>query len=82
MSGERCFVIAESSGLLEICVDLGDAVRGGDLIARVHDPERTGTAPVEYFAKMDGLLAGRHFPGLVQIGDPIAVLAVPQNRAS
>lgn len=82
MSDKHCFVIAETSGLLEMCVDLGETVRSGDLVARVHDVERTGREPVGYSAKMDGLLAGRHFPGLVEMGDPIAVLAVPQNASA
>jgi len=79
---DTCFVTAETSGLLEICVDLGETVRSGDLVARVHDPERTGSAPVDYLATMDGLLVGRHFPGLVQIGDPIVMLAVPRESSS
>ena len=82
MSGDDCFVTSETAGLLELCVDLGEAVRSGDLLAKVHDPDRTGRAPVEYRAGMDGLLAGRHFPGLVQMGDPIAILAVPRNGPS
>ncbi len=72
-----CFVSSEHSGLIEPCVDLGKEVKTGDLIARVHDVERTGQAPVDYHAKRGGILAGRHFPGLVQSGDTIAVIAVP-----
>jgi N-alpha-acetyl-L-2,4-diaminobutyrate deacetylase len=72
-----CFVSSEHSGLLEPCVDLGAAVAAGDLVARIHDVERTGQAPVDYRAGRGGLLAGRHFPGLVQVGDTIAVIAVP-----
>jgi N-alpha-acetyl-L-2,4-diaminobutyrate deacetylase len=30
---------------------------------------------VEYVARRGGLLAARHFPGLVQIGDTVAVVA-------
>ena len=47
------------------------------MLARVHNIERTGLAPVEYRAKIDGVLAGRHFPGLVKMGDFLAVVAVP-----
>jgi N-alpha-acetyl-L-2,4-diaminobutyrate deacetylase len=43
----------------------------------VHDVERTGGAVCEYRAARDGVLAGRHFPGLVQTGDTLAVIGVP-----
>ena len=46
----RSFVTSEHSGLLEMCVDLGAEVRNGEVIALVHDIERTGTQPVEYKA--------------------------------
>ena len=71
-----CFTFSESDGLIEPCVDLGQAVSKGDLIARVWPADRTGVKPAEYRAKMSGIIAGRHFPGLVKTGDCIAVLAV------
>ncbi|MGH6886569.1 MAG: N(2)-acetyl-L-2,4-diaminobutanoate deacetylase DoeB, partial [Geminicoccales bacterium] len=77
MPSGDCYVASESSGLLEMRIDLGAPVRKGDVVARVHGVEGTGTRPVEYRAKLDGMLAGRHFPGLVQTGDTIAVVAVP-----
>lgn len=70
-----CFIASEHDGLLEMCRDLGEQVRQGDVIARIHDIRRTGSAPVEYRARRDGLLAARHFPGLVQCGDTLAVIA-------
>ena len=72
-----CYVFSESSGLYEICVDIGSEVQAGDLLGRVHNIERTGIAPTEYYAKIDGVLAGRHFPGLINMGDFLAVVAVP-----
>lgn len=77
MPSGDCYVSSESTGLLEMRADLGAPVRKGEVIARVHDCERTGPPPVEYRAKLDGMLAGRHFPGLVQSGDTIGVVAVP-----
>lgn len=77
MPDGRCFVTSETTGLLEPIVDLGAEVRQGDLVARVYDPERTGRPAVEYYAGIDGLLAGRHFPGLIGMGDTLAVVAVP-----
>ena len=75
MPDGSCYTTSEHAGLLEMCRDLGDMVKAGDVLARVYDITRTGAAPVEYRAKRDGLLAARHFPGLVQTGDTVAVVA-------
>ena len=72
----RSFVTSEHSGLLEMCVDLGSDVKNGEVLALVHDIERTGTQPVEYKATIDGVLAGRHYPSLTQPGDNLAVIAI------
>jgi N-alpha-acetyl-L-2,4-diaminobutyrate deacetylase len=77
MPSGDCYVASDSAGLLEMRIDLGSTVRKADVVARVHGHERTGLAPTEYRAALDGILAGRHFPGLVQPGDTIAVVAVP-----
>jgi N2-acetyl-L-2,4-diaminobutanoate deacetylase len=70
-----CYVIAEDAGLVEPCADLGDAVGAGDLLLRIWPTGGTGREPVEYRARRSGLLAGRHFPGLAQAGDCLAVVA-------
>jgi len=75
MADGDCFVIADERGLIEPCVDLGEPVAEGQIVARIHDFERTGRAPAEYRARRGGLLAGRHFPGRVQPGDCLAVIA-------
>ncbi|HDR9203542.1 TPA: N(2)-acetyl-L-2,4-diaminobutanoate deacetylase DoeB [Burkholderia vietnamiensis] len=75
MPDGSCFTTSEHRGLLEMCRDLGSEVEAGDVLARAHDIDRTGVAPVEYVARRRGLLAARHFPGLVQAGDTIAVVA-------
>jgi len=77
MPDQSCYVFSETSGLVEHCVDLGDQVKKGQLVAKVHNIERTGTDPVEYFAGIDGIYTGRHFPGLVVNGDFLGVIAVP-----
>ncbi len=79
MPGGECFVTSESTGLFEPCVDLGAELRKGDVVARVHSAERTGVAPVEYRAALDGILMGRHFPGLVGMGDVLAVVALREG---
>ena len=72
----ECFITSEHSGLIEMCNDLGVEVKEGDLIAVIHDAERTGSAPVEYRSKVDGIFMGRHFPCLIKPGDFLAVIAL------
>lgn len=75
MPGEDCFHFATRDGLIHPLADLGDRVHAGQPIARIWPPDRTGTAPVEVPANRDGVIAARHFPGLVQCGDCLAVIA-------
>lgn len=77
MPSDRCYVTSESQGLVEPCVDLGAVVNKGDVLLRVHDINRTGQPAVDYRAGIDGILVGRHFPGLIDYGDFVAVVAVP-----
>ncbi len=79
MPSGDCFSFAEDDGMIETMVDLGEPVEKGAVIARIHGLGRTGTAPQEIRAKMDGLLAARHFPGLVKAGDCAAVIAVRER---
>ncbi len=76
MPSGDCFSFAEEDGMIETMIDLGEPVREGMVIARAHGTGRTGTAPQEIRARMDGILAARHFPGLVKAGDCAAVVAV------
>jgi N-alpha-acetyl-L-2,4-diaminobutyrate deacetylase len=71
-----CYVFAEDDGLIEPMVDLGDRVERGDPVARIWPADRSGGDPIEYRARRSGLLAARHFPGLVKLGDCLAVVAV------
>ena len=71
-----CFVFSENDGLYEPMVDLGEQVSKGDVVARVWPVERTGIAPIEYRAKVTGLLISRHFPGLIKAGDCAAVVGL------
>ena len=57
-------------------MDLGSFVDEGDVLSRVWPLDRTGINPIEYRARRQGMLAGRHFPGLVKAGDFIAVIAI------
>lgn len=76
MPDGRCYVTCETPGLIEYNVDLGETVAEGDLIAVVHKIDRTGEAPTPYHAGMSGILAGRHFPGIIGMGDVVAMMAV------
>jgi N2-acetyl-L-2,4-diaminobutanoate deacetylase len=75
MPSADCFVFAEDDGLIEPCIDLAAPVRAGMVVARVYSWGRTGGPVTEYRARLDGILAARHFPGLVKAGDCVAVLA-------
>ena len=76
MHDDDCFHFAEQDGMIEMVADLGETVLKGDLLARIWPADRTGTAPAEYRARRAGILASRHFPGLVKSGDCLAVIAV------
>ena len=75
MPDERCFVLAERDALIEPLVDLGAEVAEGQPIARLWPLDRTGSPPEDCRARRSGILAGRHFPGLLQSGDCVAVVA-------
>ncbi len=75
MPSAECFGFAEEAGLVEPLKDLGDPVAAGEVVARIHSITRTGVAPFEHRAAIGGVLAARHFPGLVKVGDCLAVIA-------
>lgn len=81
MPSGSCFTFSELDGMFEPVIDLGAEVSTGDLIARVWPVTHTGLAPVEYRAALDGVIATRHFPGLIKSGDCLAVIAVPVGPA-
>jgi N-alpha-acetyl-L-2,4-diaminobutyrate deacetylase len=76
MPSADCFLFSEDEGLIEPRIDLGETVRSGDELARIWPVDRTGEPPRSYRARMDGMLVGRHFPGLIKPGDCLAVLGV------
>jgi len=75
MTGDDAYHFSKHSGLIEPCVNLGDHVKKGDLIARIHTIERTAVPPCEYHAQCDGLVIARHVPSLVKLGDCLNVVA-------
>lgn len=73
---DACFHFTAEGGLVEFLISLGDNVTVGQPIARIWDMRQTGRAPITLSAQRDGLLMARHHPGICQVGDCLAVLAV------
>lgn len=76
MPDHTCFISSESTGLMELCVELGEKVNSGQLIARVYDIDRTNGIPKEYYSPLDGIFTARHYPGLIGMGDIVGVVAL------
>lgn len=75
MPSSDCFTFAEDDGLVAFVRDLGDAVMAGETVALVYPIGKTGLAPVDYRASINGVLAARHVPGLIKAGDCLSVIA-------
>ncbi|MGV6873517.1 N(2)-acetyl-L-2,4-diaminobutanoate deacetylase DoeB [Pseudochelatococcus sp. B33] len=75
MPSADCFAFAESAGLVAFRKDLGEPVSRGEVVASIGAIDRTGAPAQVVRASFDGILAGRHFPGLVQQGDCLFVIA-------
>ncbi len=71
----NCFCFGEEEGLLEFLVDLGEPVKQGQDLALIWSAKRSGRAPLRVASPNSGILAARHFPGLVKMGDCLAVVA-------
>lgn len=80
MPDDDCFLFSDGEGLFEAMVDLGDPIEEGDLLARVWPMDRTGQMPREYHAQRNGVVISRHFPGIIQSGDCVAVVGVVAER--
>ncbi|MEZ5836040.1 MAG: N(2)-acetyl-L-2,4-diaminobutanoate deacetylase DoeB [Geminicoccaceae bacterium] len=75
MEDDDCFLFSEHDGLIEPMIDLGEPVASGQPVARIWPVDRTGLPPVPCMARRSGILASRHYPGLVKSGDCLAVVA-------
>ncbi|WP_394178060.1 N(2)-acetyl-L-2,4-diaminobutanoate deacetylase DoeB [Yoonia maritima] len=73
---DNCFHFADTGGLIEFSIPLGENVRKNDDIAHIWPVHYTGRPPRTIKAQMDGILTARHHPGLVLPGDCVAVLAI------
>ena len=61
--------------VFDLLGSLGDTVKKGDLMAIIHNTERTAMPPVEYYAKYSGIVIARHVPSLAKMGDCLYVIA-------
>ena len=75
MPDEGSFICCEHRGLVEPFVELGDVVKEGDLLAKVHNIDRTATTPENYYAKRDGMVIIKHYTSIIDIGDNLMVIA-------
>lgn len=75
------FVRAETAGIYEPLVDLGEEVAAGLPIGQVWVYDEPQTPPMVYTAPADGLLYARHVPGLIRRGDCMALVAVDAECA-
>ncbi len=70
-----CFCFSEEDGLLELLVDLGEPIGAGENLALIWSTKRTWLAPHRVPSPTSGILAARHFSGLIKTGDCLAVVA-------
>ena len=75
MPDNSSFICCYHEGLVEPCVGLGDKVSTGDLVAKIHNIQRTGCDPALYYAKRDGMVCIKHAPSLISMGDNLFVIA-------
>ena len=54
-------------------------VNKGDLLAKIHNIDRTSTIPHEYYANRDGMVIIKHAPSIINIGDNLNVIAEVVN---
>jgi predicted deacylase len=62
-------VMATAAGIFEPLVGLGQRVRAGDPVARVHAIDDLERGPQEYAARVDGIVAILRRPALVALGN-------------
>jgi N-alpha-acetyl-L-2,4-diaminobutyrate deacetylase len=72
---DGAYLISEDEGLVDWLVELGEEVTVGQTVARIYDTVKLGSPPIDVHATIDGVIAMRHFPGLVKMGDAIAMQA-------
>lgn len=76
------FLICNDDMIFVPAVDLGDAVRQGDILGRGHFIDRVETKPQAFIAPYDGWLLCFGGQGLLRRGDVVAVVAQDAKHRS
>ncbi|MGE0005718.1 MAG: succinylglutamate desuccinylase/aspartoacylase family protein [Parvibaculaceae bacterium] len=74
---DDCYLLAESEGLFEPLAQLGDFVRSGAPVARMHRPDRPGDMPTVMHARRDGLVMARRPLAKSSPGDWLLIIGQP-----
>jgi predicted deacylase len=74
---DDCYVIAESEGVFEPLVRLGDVVRSGAPVARMHQPELPQESSRFIHARSDGLVMARRALAKSSPGDWLFIIGQP-----
>lgn len=64
-----------SAGIYEPCFDLGDEIKHGEVLGRVHFVQYPEQEPELVLAERAGVLIGTRGPGQVELGDCVALIA-------
>ena len=75
------YLLAPESGVFEVALDLGAAVRRGDTVGWIHDLERPDRDPEPIVARTSGRLVCTRVPCLTSHGDCVAVVAREVSRS-
>ena len=74
------YLLAPESGLFETLVDLGQRVRAGEPVGRMHFLERVDREPETVHAKTDGIVCVVRAVATTEQGDNIVVVAREADR--
>jgi len=80
VTSNKNYMLAPSSGLLEMCKEPGDEVYLGSPVARIIVPGHTGTKATVLKADRNGILMARHCNGHIEQGNCAAIVADEVQR--
>lgn len=80
ITSARNYVIAPTSGLLEMCRATGDEVYMGNPLAKIIQPGNTRLDASVINADRNGILMSHHHAGLIEQGDCVAIVADEVQR--
>lgn len=69
------YVLAPESGIFELCGEIGEPVKRGDIVGAIHHLERPDRAAEKIVSQSEGYLVATRAPCLTQQGDCVAVIA-------